>query len=67
MSRKTYLRVMKNKIDFGGNFRKNDPEEQEMEKKRFVEREAAHFFGDYLYDRVVPQQHFLRQLKEAID
>jgi len=44
MSRKTYLRVIKNKIDVVGNFSKNDREEQEMEKKRFVEREAAHFF-----------------------
>jgi hypothetical protein len=32
-----------------------------MEKKqRFVETGSSSFFGDYLYDQVFPQGHFLR-------
>ncbi len=38
-----------------------------MEKKRFVETGRDSFFGDYLYDQVVPQDHFLRKLKQDID
>jgi IS5 family transposase len=38
-----------------------------MEKERFAETGSGTFFGDYLYERAVPQQHFLRQLKEVIE
>lgn len=38
-----------------------------MERKRFVETGRDSFFGDYLYDQVVPQDHFLRILKQEID
>ncbi len=38
-----------------------------MEKLNFVETGTSSFFGEYLYDQVVPQGHFLRQLKEIID
>jgi transposase len=38
-----------------------------MEKPRFVETGSGSFFGNYLYDRVVPSQHFLRQLKQIIE
>jgi IS5 family transposase len=38
-----------------------------MEKPRFVETGSSSFFGEYLYDQVVPQGHFLRQLKKIID
>ena len=38
-----------------------------MEKPRFVETGSGSFFGDYLYDLVVPEQHFLRQLKQIIE
>ena len=38
-----------------------------MEKPRFVETGSGSFFGDYLYDQVVPAQHFLRQLKQIIE
>jgi transposase, IS5 family len=38
-----------------------------MEKPRFVETGSNSFFGEYLYDQVVPQDHFLRQLKQIIE
>jgi IS5 family transposase len=38
-----------------------------MEKPRFVETGSGSFFGDYLYDQVVPEHHFLRQLKQIIE
>jgi IS5 family transposase len=38
-----------------------------MEKPRFVETGSSSFFGEYLYDQVVPADHFLRQLKQIID
>jgi IS5 family transposase len=37
-----------------------------MEKERFVETGSSSFFGEYLYDQVVPARHFLRQLKQII-
>ena len=38
-----------------------------MEKARFVETGNDTFFGEYLYDQIVPCDHFLRKLKEVID
>jgi len=38
-----------------------------MEKQRFVETGSSSFFGEYLYDQVVPADHFLRQLKRIIE
>jgi IS5 family transposase len=38
-----------------------------MEKPRYVETGSGSFFGNYLYDQVVPEQHFLRQLKQIIE
>lgn len=38
-----------------------------MEKPRFVETGSGSFFGDYLYEQVVPAGHFLRQLKQMIE
>ena len=37
-----------------------------MEKQRFIETGNNSFFGEYLYDQVVPADHFLRQLKGII-
>lgn len=37
-----------------------------MEKERFVETGKSSFYGDYLYDQIVPENHFLRQLKNQI-
>jgi len=34
-----------------------------MEKERFVETVKSSFFGDYLYDQIVPEDHFLHKLK----
>lgn len=38
-----------------------------MEQKHFIETGKASFFGEYLYDQVVPENHFLRKLGEAIN
>jgi IS5 family transposase len=38
-----------------------------MEKKRYIETGEQSFFGEYLYERVVPEDHFLRKLKALID
>jgi IS5 family transposase len=38
-----------------------------MENPRFVETGSSSFFGEYLYDQIVPQSHFLRQLNKIID
>ena len=37
-----------------------------MGKERFVETGKNSFFGDYIYDQIVPQDHFLRKLKQII-
>ena len=41
-------------------------QESDMEKERFVETGKSSFFGDYLYDQIVPEDHFLRKLKQHI-
>jgi IS5 family transposase len=41
-------------------------QESDMEKERFVETGRSSFFGDYLYDQIVPKDHFLRKLKQQI-
>jgi hypothetical protein len=41
--------------------------ESEMEQERYVKTGSGTFFGDYLYDVVVPQDHFLRKLREPVD
>ena len=38
-----------------------------MEQKRFVETGNNSFYGDYLYDQVVPGNHFLCKLSEIIE
>ena len=38
-----------------------------MEQKRIVETGRSSLFGDYLYDQVVPRDHFLRRMKQGID
>ena len=37
-----------------------------MGKERFVETGKNSFFGDYIYDQIIPQDHFLRKLKQII-
>jgi transposase len=37
-----------------------------MEKERFIGTGSSSFFGDYVYDRIVPVGHFLRRLKKII-
>ena len=36
-----------------------------MEQQLYVDMGSNSFFGDYLYDQVVPQDHFLRKLKKS--
>jgi IS5 family transposase len=38
----------------------------DMEKEHFVETGRDSFFGEYLYDQIVPKDHFLRKLKQQI-
>ncbi len=38
-----------------------------MERERFVETGEHSFYGEYLYDQIVPQEHFLRKLLQIID
>ncbi len=38
-----------------------------MDNPRFVETGKSSFFGEYIYDQVVPKGHFLRQLNQIID
>lgn len=38
-----------------------------MGQERFRETGKGSFFGDIVYDRVVPQDHFLRRLNEVVD
>jgi len=38
-----------------------------MEKQRYVETGNDSFYGNYLYDQVVPQDHFLRKLSQNIE
>jgi len=37
-----------------------------MSSQRFQETEENSFFGHFIYDRVVPRDHFLRRLRELI-
>jgi hypothetical protein len=41
--------------------------EVKMAKKRYVNTRDQSFFGDYIYDQVVPENHFLRLLNQLID
>ncbi len=37
-----------------------------METQRYVETGSHSFYGEYLYDQIVPQDHFLRKLRQII-
>ena len=38
-----------------------------MAQRRFKDLERGSFFGDLVYQRVVPRDHFLVKLNQAID
>jgi len=38
-----------------------------MDHQRFIKTDSDSFYGDYLYDQIVPQEHFLRKLLQIID
>jgi transposase len=38
-----------------------------MEQKRFVKTGSDSFYGEYLYDQIVTQDHFLRKLRQEIE
>jgi hypothetical protein len=37
-----------------------------MSQPRLQETGQDSFYGDYLYERIVPQDHFLRKLRELV-
>jgi len=37
-----------------------------MPKNRFIDTREQSFFGNYIYDQIVPKDHFLRLLKYLI-
>ena len=38
-----------------------------MDQERYAETRNQSFYGDYLYDMVVPQDHFFWKLRDLID
>ena len=38
-----------------------------MEQERFVKTGNDSFYGDYLYDQVIPADHFLRKHRQIIE
>ena len=38
-----------------------------MEERRYTETGSISILGEYLYNQIVPQVHFLRKLKQIID
>ena len=38
-----------------------------MEQERYIDTGSRSFFGEYLYDQVVPKDHFLKKLREVVD
>jgi hypothetical protein len=38
-----------------------------MDQTRFIETGSGTFFGEYLYDQVIPQDHFLGILRKIGD
>jgi len=38
-----------------------------MEQERYIETGSASFFEEYLYDRIVLKDHFLRKLHEVVN
>jgi transposase len=38
-----------------------------MEQTRYIETGSETYFGEYLYDQVVPQDHLLRKLRQIVD
>ena len=42
-------------------------EVDKMETVRFIGRGTQSFYGDYLYDLIIPEDHFLRKLNAIIE
>ena len=38
-----------------------------MPRKRYIKQDQDSFFGNYLYDKLIPTNHFYRKLNETID
>ena len=38
-----------------------------METHRFISTDENSFYGAYLYDQIIPPDHFLRKLRQIID
>jgi len=41
--------------------------EADMASEHFIETGKGTFYGEYIYDRVVPKDHFFRKLNEMLD
>lgn len=41
--------------------------ERTIPKKRYIKQDENSYFGKYLYEQIVPKNHFFRILKEIID
>ena len=41
--------------------------EADMASEHFIETGKGTFYGEYIYDRVVPKDHFFRNLNEMLD
>ena len=37
-----------------------------MSRERFQSTGKTSFYGDYLYEQIIPPNHFLRQLREVV-
>ena len=38
-----------------------------MGNPRYIQTDQQSFYGDYLYDQIVPENHFLRKLNTLVD
>jgi len=38
-----------------------------MAQERFIETGKGTFYGEYVYDQVVPKEHFFRKLNEMLN
>lgn len=38
-----------------------------MEQERYIGTGRQSFYGEYLYDQIVPKNHFMRKLREVVD
>jgi len=64
--KRPHSRLWKNDLQIWYN-RGTSIKEGQMARKRYKEQGSGTFFGDFLYERTVPDSHFLRQLEGLVD